>query len=75
MATAEEMKDKFKTGMKPTEADFAELIDEVDSRSKKTDLTPLAKKTDLTPLAKKTEVPTKVEYDALVARVEALEAT
>ena len=86
------LKTKFATGKKPTGADFDSLIDEVDGKTKpsdltdlakkseltglakKSDLTDLAKKSDLTGLAKTVNVPTKVEYEALVKRVEALEA-
>ena len=39
----------------------------------KQEIANLAPKTALTPLAVKTEVPTKEEYNALLARVEALE--
>lgn len=68
------LKTKFATGKKPTGADFDSLIDEVDGKTKPSDLTDLAKKSDLTGLAKTVNVPTKVEYEALVKRVEALEA-
>lgn len=76
------LKEKFSTGKKPTGSDFAEVIDTIDSKVGSTDLTSyatkqeltnLAPKTALTPLAVKTEVPTKEEYNALLARVEALE--
>ena len=73
MATAETMKANFATGKKPSGANFAELIDAVDSKTKASDLTGLAKTSDLTAYAKKTEAPTKAQYDALVKRVEALE--
>lgn len=79
---SEALKEKFSTGKKPTGSDFAEVIDAIDSKVGSTDLTSyatkqeianLAPKTALTPLAVKTEVPTKREYNALLARVEALE--
>ena len=71
MATKEELKEKFSTGKKPTGADFAELIDGVVGPEG-----PAGKDgaKGATGTAGKDGFGTKAEYDAIIARLEALEA-
>lgn len=70
MATKEELKEKFSTGKKPTGADFAELIDGVVGPEG-----PAGKDgaKGATGTAGKDGFGTKAEYDAIIARLEALE--
>lgn len=71
MATKEELKEKFSTGKKPTGADFADLIDGVVGPEG-----PAGKDgaKGATGTAGKDGFGTKAEYDAIIARLEALEA-
>lgn len=66
MASKEELKEKFSTGKKPTGADFAALIDGVEG--------PAGAK-GATGAAGKDGFGTKAQYDEIIARLDALEAT
>lgn len=84
MLTKEELKEKFSTGKKPTGADFAALIDGVEGPAGAKGATgtagtagaqgPKGDKGDAG-AAGKDGFGTKAQYDAIIARLDALEKT